>query len=784
MKRSAVYAGVAASSASVLILEVALTRVFAVTQFYHFAFLVVSLALLGFGASGSALAVFPALGRGGPRRWALLTALQGATAFGAPAAANALPLDTYAIAWDHIQILYLITYYLVLAVPFFLGGAVIGVLLSAMPSHRVYASSLAGSGAGCLVGLAGIPLWGGMGTIAAAGAVAAIGAIAFAVASTPLPRPEVLAATVLAVALAALTVVPVPNLRLSPYKSLSGALRYPDAEVVGTDWELTARVDRIHSAGIRSLPGLSYTYGGAPPPQEGLTFDGDDLAPIPLVAPGEADFAGHLLGSLPFRLIPGAEVLVLNARGGLEVLVALATGAATVTAVEPHRAATAAVRAATPLYEDDRVTVEATEPRAYVERTGRHFDIVHLVLSSSYRPVFSGAYSLAEDYGLTIEAIDAYLDRLRPGGILAVSRWIQTPPSETMRVVALAGEAARRNNLDPAATVVVLRGYATGLVLLRPSGFGDTDLAVVESFAAGQRFDIVAAPGLAAADANLFNLLPTDPYYPLARALLSDDPSGAYRSADFDLTPPTDDHPFFGHFFRWNQASEVLDSLGRTWQPFGGAGYFVLVALLGLSVAGALALIAAPLAVARIGRRPDRKGHRAWTLGYFGLLGIGFLLVEIPLIQRFILMMGSPTAALAVVLFALLVASGAGSLASRRVPWRGTAMLLTIMVIASPFVLDAVDGPILGTPFWVRVAAGALLLAPLGFAMGVMFPRGLARLEEAAPRLVPWAWAINGTMSVISASAAALLALTFGFRWVLWAGALCYTLCVPLTDRG
>lgn len=111
-------------------------------------------------------------------------------------------------------------------------------------------------------------------------------------------------------------------------------------------------------------------------------------------------------------------------------------------------------------------------------------------------------------------------------------------------------------------------------------------------------------------------------------------------------------------------------------------------------------------------------------------------------------------------------------------------MLLTIMVIASPFVLDAVDGPILGTPFWVRVAAGALLLAPLGFAMGVMFPRGLARLEEAAPRLVPWAWAINGTMSVISASAAALLALTFGFRWVLWAGALCYTLCVPLTDRG
>jgi hypothetical protein len=784
VRRSSVYVGVAASSASVLILEVALTRVFAVTQFYHFAFLVVSLALLGFGASGSALAVWPALGRGGPRRWALLAALQGGAAYAAPAVANALPLDTYAIAWDRIQILYLVTYYLVLAVPFFLGGAVIGVLLSAMPSHRVYAASLTGSGAGCLVALAGIPLWGGMGTVAAAGAVAAIGALAFTAASTPLPRPELVLAAMLVAALTTLTVVPVPALRLSPYKGLSGALRYPGAEVVSTDWELTARVDRVRSDGIRSLPGLSYAFGGGPPPQEGLTFDGDDLTPIPLVTPGDAGFAGHLLGSLPTHLIPGAEVLVIDARGGLDVLVALASGAASVTAVEPHRAATNAVRAATTLYEDARVVVEVTEPRSYVERTRRRFDIVQLALSASYRPVFSGAYSLAEDYRLTLEAFDAYLDRLQPDGILAVSRWVQNPPSEMMRVVSLAGEAARRRNLDPAATVVVLRGYSTGLVLVRPSGFDEQNLAAIESFAAERRFDVVAAPGLAAADANRFNVLPIDPYFPLATALLSDDPGAAHRAAAFDISPPTDDHPFFGHFFRWDQAAEVLDSLGRTWQPFGGAGYFVLVALLGLSVAGALLLITAPLVVARIGRRPDRRGQRGWTFGYFGLLGMGFLLVEIPLIQRFILMMGSPTAALAVVLFALLVASGAGSLASRRLPWRATASLLTLMVIAFPLLLDGVDGLILGMPFWARVAAGAVLLAPLGFAMGTMFPRGLARLEASAPRLVPWAWAINGTISVISASAAALLALTFGFRWVLWAGALCYGLCVPLTDRG
>lgn len=782
--------GTAASSASVLMLEVVLTRVFAVTQFYHFAFLTVSLALLGFGASGSVLTVVPVLGRGGPRRWSLLAGLQAVAAIGAYLVTNLLPFDSYAIAWERIQLLYLVAYYLALAVPFFLGGLVIGVLLAGawqpdpVPSHQVYAASLAGSGIGCLLALGGLPLLGGAGTILAAAAVAGLGALAF-LTGDPHRRPAatVTVAAAVAVLLAVGVVSPAfLDLRLSPYKALSAALRYPGAEVLATDWGLGARTDHVRSDGIRSLAGLSYAVPELPPPQDAVAFDGDDLSPIPLVPADQAAFAGHLLGALPYRLRPGSEALVLRPRGGLEVLTAIANGSSSVTAVEPsHGAIAAARRSGFSAYADPRVDLVEEEPRVFVERTGRRFDVIALALTASYRPVFSGAYSLAEDYGLTVEAFTGYLNRLEPDGILTAMRWLQNPPSEAARLIALAGEAARRAGADPTESVVVLRSYAVALVMVSPGGFTSDDLDRIRAFAEEKRFDLVAAPQVTPVEANRFSVVPDDPYHPLATALLSvSDPGDVYSAAGFDIRPPTDDHPFFGHFFTWSQASTVLDTLGTTWQPFGGAGYLVLVALLILSAAGAAGLILLPLVVGGRSRRP-RPGSRAWTFAYFGLLGLGFLFVEIPLIQRYILLVGHPTSALAVVLFALLLASGAGSLASRRIRWRPAGMAVTVAILLTLLLVRLCAGLLLQAPLWVRMPAGALLLAPLGFLMGVLFPKGVAHLEEAAPHLVPWAWAVNGTASVISAVGSALLALTFGFRFVILSGALCYALATLLT---
>ena len=172
-----------------------------------------------------------------------------------------------------------------------------------------------------------------------------------------------------------------------------------------------------------------------------------------------------------------------------------------------------------------------------------------------------------------------------------------------------------------------------------------------------------------------------------------------------------------------------------------------------------------------------------WIITYFGLLGIGFLFVEIPLIQYFILLVGRPTIAFAVVLFALLIASGLGSLASRRVPWLIGAVVLTILIALYPTSIRALTYATLLAPIEVRVIVGTLALFPLGFLMGTMFPKGIAYLEDRAPALIPWAWGINGATSVISAIASALLALTFGFAFVIACGAACYGICALLAVK-
>jgi hypothetical protein len=796
----AIAAAIACSSASALTFEIALTRVFAITQFYHFAFMTVSLALLGFGASGSVLTAFPCLGRGGPPRWAVLAVGQAAGTLGGYTLANALPFDSFSIAWDARQLVYLIISYVALVVPFFFGGAVTGAILSSgqsrIASHRVYAANLIGSGAGCLFALGGLAWFGGPGVICLAAISAMAAALLFELAADH--RSVLLnALTAAAIILFAIGIIHPPDLQISPYKDLSAVLRYPGSQIISTRWNAASRVDRVQSGGIRSLPGLSFAFRGSPPKQDGVTFDGDDLSPIPLIDPHAAPFAPYLLTSLPFMLRPDGEALILEPRGGLDVFIALANDAQSVLAVEPNELA---IEAARNVYADRRVQVLLDEPRAFAERSRDQFDVIDLALTAPYRPVMSGAYSLVEDYRFTVEAFEQYLLRLNPDGLLSVMRWLQTPPSEETRLIGIAAASVRRSGGDPRQSIVALRGYSTALVLVKRAAFTPSELASIRAFAESRRFDFIAAPDLQAEETNRYNVLPDDAYYRLAASILSaPDPASNDESYPFDITPPTDDHPFFSHFFKWAQAPEVLATLGKTWQPFGGAGYFVLIMLLGWSSMLALILIMVPLAVRRSSRSKTSTpfseegsktphavsgaGTRVWTFAYFGLLGVGFLLVEIPLIQQYILLVGRSTIAFAVVLFALLIASGLGSLASRRMPWRASAIALAMAVALYPSVIRALTSSIPFAPVEARLIIGGLALTPLGFLMGIMFPRGIAYLEAHASEWVPWAWGINGATSVISAIAAALLALTFGFSVVIACGAACYGVC-SLLVRG
>ena len=786
------YVGIFLLSAASLAFEINLSRLFSVAQFYHFAFMVVSLALLGYGASGTFLSLVPRIRkRTGMRLLGWLSWGFAAAAVGAYALTVHVPFDSFRIARDWRQGAVLLVHYLALATPFFCSGAAVGFLLAARPdqANRIYTANLVGSAAGCVFAVVTPSLVGGEGVVMLSAALSVAAALTFRLRTLSVPgaarKPSpgvryfssfIQVAFLLTLVLAAFRTPSFLQIRLSPYKGLSYLLQYPDAELLFRRWNGFSRVDVVGSESIRGLPGSGFRCSVQPPPQRGLTVDGDDVTYIHRVEPRFTDLAytDCLLGALPYRLRPGAETLVLEPRGGADVVTALAQGARRVTVAEPNPLIVDAVRTqgawAGDLYDDDRVVVVIEQGRTYAVRTREPVDVLVLSLNAPQRTVTSGAYSLNEDYRYTVEAFSDYLKRLEPGGLLVIRRWLQVPPSESIRAFALAVASLERTDADPRTHIVALRSYRQMLILVRHGPFTQGELEAVRAFAEPRAFDLVYLPDLRPDEVNRHNVLEEPDYYRACVALLdSEDRQVWYRHYPFDVEPPTDDHPFFGHFFKWEQVPNVLATVGHTWQPFGGAGYFVLLILLVMALLAAAVLILAPIAVLK-----RSGGPLPATLIYFALLGLGYLGVEIPLMQRFILFLGSPAYAMAAVLFSILFFSGVGSAVSRRVPLRGALVVLPLLVVVYALVLPRFFDAALAAPQWARLFMAVVSLAPPGFLMGIPLPRGIALLERTAPNLITWAWAVNGAVSVIASILAALLALSLGFSAVLLLGAACY----------
>jgi hypothetical protein len=368
-----------------------------------------------------------------------------------------------------------------------------------------------------------------------------------------------------------------------------------------------------------------------------------------------------------------------------------------------------------------------------------------------------------------------------------ITRWLQDPPSEDLRLFALVVTALEQDGANPHVQIVAFRGFNTATVLLKNSPFTSEELSSIRSFLAERAFDLSYAPNIQPDETNRYNILPESKYYQTYIRLLNANPRETfYDEYDYDVRPPTDDHPFFGHYFKWSQAPQVLAEFGRAWQPFGGAGYFVIVALLLLAVLLAIALILLPVAIWKQANQNATSPFLLRNLVYFGLLGLAFLFVEIPLLQRFILYLGQPAYAFTMVLFSILFFSGLGSQWGDHIPLRLALASLVILVLIAPVLLPRLFAWTLGLPLTIRLGLTAIFLSPIGFLMGIPFPAGIRLLKQEqlegndanegmTPRAdIAWIWAVNGAVSVVSSILAALLALTFGFSWVLWLGALCY----------
>jgi hypothetical protein len=776
--------GVFFVSAAVLGYEVALMRILLVASWHHFAFLVISLALLGFGASGTILTLARdrVLALPGPVFDGLLLA----SAVSMPVCAavmERLPVEAAVVPvlmWR--QLGWWLVFWAVAAVPFLLGATAVGLALMATSDRvaSVYAANLLGSA----VGAAGItaamevvePAW----LPAVTGATALV---AFVGRAGPGHRTRLLTAGLTAIMVGGWLAVEPMSIRPDPYKYAAHVERLVAqgrATEVAVATSPRAAV-RVYSSDVfHDLPFLG--MGAAPPAMDSLTLDGHHAGSLLEVdGPEDAAALDTTLMSAPYDLVSARpRVALLGERDGVNVWLAVRRQASRVAVVQPDETLLGLLRG--PLgsgpgrvFARPDVEVVTVEPRHFVDQTGDTFDLVQLVTLQSLS-VGAGMAGLAEDHLATVEGLSAALDRLEHDGVLSVSRAIQTPPRDNLKLwITLADALERRGATEPGRHLAVVRDYLGVCTMVRPTPWTDGDVARIRDVVRRRHLTPVWFPGVRTDELNHPDALPGaegqpgDWYHHAAARLFAGEGDGLVAESVYDLRPPTDARPFFTDFTRLDSVGVFRTAFGDLWLTRVELAYlFVLASAGAVAVAGFL-LTLAPVLLARPVRRSPGK---LATAAYFTALGLGYLLLEMALLSRVAFLVGDPVTAAAVVLTAFLLLSGVGSALAQRVdaakvaPVAAAVLGITVVASALAAVLGMLTGWVGGSPVVVRSAAAVAALAPLALLMGFPMPLGLARLHRGAPSLVPLAWGVNGFASVLAAPLAVLLAMTWSYRVV------------------
>jgi len=781
-----VYLGVLLVSAVALGAEILFTRILALMLWHHFTYVVIGVALLGFGAAGSHVMVRAAMERrlGGESesterrlvRYSLGLTLSVPLTYLALIHIHFAPLG---LAEDMSGAVALMLIYVLIALPFYFAGLAICEAIRSFPKDvgAVYFADLVGAGLGALIAVWAIEPLTGPGALMVFGASGGLAAVAFALAR---PEPKLLLRGGVGLLMAAgilYWIYPAAKAGLvdpplAPTKEL--AMMPAFIKVDEAVWNPLARIDI--TAPLPTQP----TMGGAFPPDlpkqniRGIFQDGSaptlfmqwdgKLESMSFLRDASAA-AGHI--ALEARGKTGTETMAIGVGGGIDLAIALQFGVKRVTGVEINSSTR---RLLEDTYADfsgglvarDDVELVNAEGRHFARSSGRKFDLIQMSGVDTYTALSTGAYTLSESYLYTLDAVEEFLAALKPGGVLSYSRIVfADAPRETLRLALTAREALERRGIeDPASHMFVLFGGRWAELLVSETAFEPKVIAALHSLVERNGYKI------------LFD--PTEPHGgPFDEGLHAD---GAARTAFFDdypymVEPATDDKPFFFNYFKWGDLKKTDQYGGHAYEQKYPIGHLCLLLSLVQTVLLGAFFILRPLRRMKSETKAGGSGNLA-VFGYFAALGLGFIGIEVVLLQRFVLFLGHPTWSLVVVLPTLLIAAGVGSLTMRptsdaRQRLRRLLWGIPLVILFALFISGAPLNVFLGLSLSLRFFLSVVFLAPVGFVLGMAFPAGIALIDETAPELVPWAWAVNSFATVFGSTATVLLAMDFGFTAIM-----------------
>ncbi len=791
-------------SSAIIAFQLSLMQLISVVQWHHFAYMIISVAMLGFGAGGTLLA----LNRERLLLWSewlvpLLMTVSGLfmmvafhiTRFGL------FEFDAYLLFVEWMQFPVLLANYIIFFIPFFAGALAIGIIFIKYASAigTWYFSNLLGSGVG---GIMFLLVFGKLLPQQMPPLIGLLSVIAGMISISRSLRIPHIAVGFVATAVATIMIFRPSDIPLSEYKDLARTLNLPEAEIIHARPNLHGLIQVVESPALRYAPALSLSYAEPVPVKKSVFVRGDFYGVIPQPH-ATVHIHDHTTQALPYILGKRGRVLVLNAGTGSALSHALSRGATHVDAVIENRGIielmkTTFAEESGHLFHHPAIHLHQQEPRNFLasggaqpakERTapggdkvlpgnqhGRGgYDLIVLPMQESFGGS-AGINALREDYSMTLEAFSLMWDHLSDNGVIAVTTWLDYPSRASLKILASLTETARSKGVEhPTNHIAAIRSWGTISFVLKRSPINDREQTLVREFTDNMSFDPLLLPGLKPGERMQYNHLEDESLFQYMDEIIAGN-EAFFEGYGFMISPASDDKPYFSQYLRLSNIRHMAETFGQGQLPFLELGLLIVVVTLVQSTILSLLFILLPLFKLRKSQYKKRG-----TLMYFAALGVGYMFVEIILIQRFVLYFGQPVYAISAVISTMLIASGGGSLLSERlkaVPkvLAFTGALITLMLVAYAFALTPVlQGSIAMNLHW-KILISLIMIGVPSFMKGMMFPLGVRYLSGYDQTQIPWAWGINGSVSVISTSFATLIAVEAGFMTVMLIAMVCYLL--------
>ena len=779
--------GISLISMATLMLELLVNKVLSFSTWGSFGYMIIGSAIFGFSIAGVFIAVWQP-----HKKFQLHKILTVASLiFSLSVVAcylimNFVPFNfNYIVVHPVKEIIFFAIWYLSLLLPFSMTGLIIALLLMSFKdvSNRLYAADLVGAGIGCLIVVPLFPLFGAAGQYFVCAAIGALCAFVFSYHHYPAIKKTFVFITVLF-----LLAAPFAQ-HLYPVKAHQAkrgrAKDFHSGNIQYSMWSFLSKIEVAIRPG--KTRGMLWFDGGLM--QSAIDrFDGD-------YEKAKKSRTANQATSIPYRLKPRKNVLIIAPGGGRELRAALVWGAKKVTGVELDSSVVKLVNNELNgylggIFNDNRVTIVNDEGRSFVRRSKKKYDSIQFISAYSTTAIQSGAVNLANSYLVTKNAFTDYFDHLTDDGVLAIARDLN------LKLFFTAWEALEERGLNPEQRLILLNGATLGrnTLLAKLTPFGQSELDVIGEISQDNRIEINYAPSYLMQKVDSGERLVSEPK---TRQLISQfiavslrDRDDFYRQFPFKVQPVVDDRPFF-YSVQYvcrdiaNNPARLTEEMKmytkRKWYiPYLPIGYVArLVVLLEAAVLALLFLIF-PL-----WKRKSEGITHSWqkiSMFYFFALGLGFIWVEIILLKMFVLFLGSPVYSIAVVLFAMLTFAGIGSFYTEQLTGEISKKLIIVglaLLCLVPFVIylyPVIFNQFLGVSFFMRVCLSISLIFPVGFILGMPFPIGLEFLGKANPESIPWAWAINGYATVIGVSTSGFAAMQIGFSNLLWVSLSIYLL--------